>query len=224
MLEPEIAFGNLDDVISLSCGLFKHIFTNVLNNCEEEVNYCVKTINQNVKTRLENDIKNDFNVITYDEAFKLLEDKTDHFTYPLIYKEGLNTEHEKYLSEKLIKGPVYVTNYPKEIKPFYMRENEDGKTVSCVDCLFPQLGELIGGSEREADYDILKEKMTKLKLIDESLDVSNKLNWYLNLRKYGSVPHSGFGLGFERLVQYITGIDNIRDVTPVVRVQGNCKF
>ncbi|MDD3262581.1 MAG: asparagine--tRNA ligase [Candidatus Absconditabacteria bacterium] len=218
MIEPEIAFADLNDDMNLAEGLTKYIFKYVLDHAPAEMDFFERFINPDVKKRLESLVSSDFKRITYTEAIELLKKSSEKFVYPVERGMDLQTEHERYICEKLFKGPTFVTDYPKDIKAFYMRLNEDGKTVAATDLLVPGVGELLGGSQREERYDILEQKIK-----DMGFDVAD-YSRYLDLRKYGTVPHSGFGMGFERLIMYVTGMENIRDVIPFPRAPKECEF
>jgi asparaginyl-tRNA synthetase len=218
MIEPEIAFADLEDNMQLAEDLIRYVFAYVLEKAPDEMEFFDKFIMPGVKQRAEKLVKSDFAHITYTEAIELLKKADQKFEYLPEWGVDLQTEHERYLSEKVFNGPVFVTDYPKDIKAFYMKLNEDGKTVRGMDLLVPGIGELIGGSQREENYEKLKDRM-------EAMKVSTKeLARFLDLRKYGTVPHAGFGVGFERLVMYITGMENIRDVIPFPRTPKNCEF
>ncbi|MBQ0026648.1 MAG: asparagine--tRNA ligase [Lachnospiraceae bacterium] len=216
MIEPEIAFADLEDDMILAESMLKYVINYVLEHAPEELNFFNSFIDTGLLDRLHNVAENDFARITYTEAIKLLEAHNDEFEYKVFWGCDLQTEHERYLTEKEFGRPVFVTDYPKEIKAFYMKQNPDGKTVAAVDCLVPGIGEIIGGSQREDDYDKLAARMQELGLKPEDYE------FYLDLRKYGSVRHAGFGLGFERCVMYLTGMGNIRDVLPYPRTVNNC--
>lgn len=218
MIEPEICFADLEDDMNLAEDMIKYIFSYVLEQCPEEMEFFNNFIDKGLLERLNNVISSDFGRITYTDAIKELEKANDQFEYKVEWGIDLQTEHERYLCEKVFEKPVFVTNYPKEIKAFYMKQNPDGKTVAATDLLVPGVGEIIGGSQREEDYDKL---VTRIKELDMPLE---NYDWYLDLRKYGSVEHAGFGLGFERAIMYLTGMQNIRDVIPFPRTPGNCKF
>ena len=218
MIEPEICFADLSDDMDLAEDMIKYIISYVLENAPEEMEFFNQFIDTGLFDRLNNVINSDFGRITYEDAIKELEKVNDQFEYPVHFGTDIQTEHERYLSEKLFGKPVFVTDYPKEIKAFYMKLNEDGKTVAAMDLLAPGIGEIIGGSQREEDYDKLINRMKEL-----GMDLKEYL-WYLDLRKYGSVEHSGFGLGFERAMMYLTGMQNIRDVIPFPRTPKNCEF
>lgn len=218
MIEPEICFANLNDDMDLAEEMIKYIFSYVIENCPEEMEFFNKFIDTNLLERLNNVINSDFARITYTDAVKKLEEHNDEFEYKVSWGVDLQTEHERYLCENIFKKPVFVTDYPANIKAFYMKQNPDGKTVAAADLLVPGIGEIIGGSQREDNYDKLVTKMKEL-----NMDIDTYW-WYLDLRKYGSVEHSGFGLGFERALMYLTGIQNIRDVIPFPRTPKNCDF
>jgi len=218
MIEPEIAFADLSDDMRLAEDMIKYIIAYVLENAPEEMNFFNSFVDKGLLDRLNHVMNSDFGHVTYTEAIKLLEPHNDRFEYPVHWGSDLQTEHERYLTEELFKRPVFVTDYPKEIKAFYMKLNEDGKTVAAMDCLVPGIGEIIGGSQREDNYDTLLARMKELGLKAEDYD------FYLDLRKYGSTRHAGFGLGFERCVMYLTGVANIRDVLPFPRTVNNCEL
>ena len=216
MIEPEMAFTDLAGNMEIAEAMLKYVIKYVLENAKEEMEFFNKFFDTNLLSRLKNVVESDFGVITYTDAVKELEKHNDKFEYKVSWGVDLQTEHEKYLTEQIFKKPVFVTHYPKEIKAFYMKLDDDGKTVAAVDCLVPGIGEIIGGSEREDNYDKLVSRMKELNLNLDDYD------FYLDLRKYGSTVHSGFGLGFERLVMYVTGVQNIRDVIPFPRTVNNC--
>ena len=218
MIEPEICFADLKDDMDLAEEMLKYIVKYVLETCPEEMEFFNNFIDKTLLERLDVVINSDFGRITYTDAVKELEKHNDEFDYKVSWGVDLQTEHERYLSEKIFKKPVFVTDYPKEIKAFYMKLNEDGKTVAASDLLAPGIGEIIGGSQREDNLKILQDKIKELNM-DE-----NDYWWYLDLRKYGSCVHSGFGLGFERAIMYLTGMQNIRDVIPFPRTPKNCEF
>lgn len=218
MIEPEIAFADLNDDMALAEDMLKYIINYCLENAPEEMEFFNNFIDKGLLERLHNVVDNDFAHVTYTEAIELLKKHADEFAYPVEWGCDLQTEHEKYLTEQLFKRPVMVTDYPKEIKAFYMKLNPDNKTVAAVDVLVPGIGEIIGGSQREENYDILTARMRELGLKPEDY------SWYLDLRKYGANKHAGFGLGFERAVMYITGMQNIRDVLPFPRTVGTAEF
>jgi len=218
MIEPEICFADLNDDMDLAEDMIKYIFSYVLENCPEEMEFFNKFIDPGLLDRLNNVINSDFGRITYTDAIKELEKHNDEFEFKVSWGIDLQTEHERYLAEQIFKKPVFVTDYPKDIKAFYMKQNPDGKTVAATDLLAPGIGEIIGGSQREENYDKL---VTRMKELNMNLD---DYWWYLDLRKYGSVDHAGFGLGFERALMYLTGMQNIRDVIPFPRTPKNCEF
>ena len=216
MIEPEMAFADLQDNMAIAEDMIKYIIKYVMDEAPEEMEFFNKFIDKGLKERLENVVNSDFGRITYTEAVEILEKHNDKFDYKVSWGCDLQTEHERYLTEQIFKKPVFVTDYPKEIKAFYMKMNEDNKTVAAMDCLVPGIGEIIGGSQREDDYDKLVKRMEELGLNRDDYE------FYLDLRKYGSARHSGFGLGFERCVMYVTGMANIRDVIPFPRTVNNC--
>ena len=216
-VEPEIAFAELPEVIETAEDMIKHVIRTLLDTCPNEMKFFDEHFEKGLIERLEELISHDFGVVTYTEAIKLLKESGENFVYPVEWGCDLQTEHERYISEKVFKKAVFVTDYPKEIKSFYMKQNPDGKTVAAVDLLVPGVGEIIGGSEREADYDKLVATMQERGM---NLDLYTD---YLELRKYGSVPHGGFGLGFERLIMYVTGMQNIRDVILFPRTVGTIR-
>lgn len=218
MIEPEICFADLRDDMDLAEDMIKYIISYVLEECPEEMEFFNKFIDNTLLDRLNNVINSDFGRISYTDAVKELEKVNEQFEYKVSWGTDLQTEHERYICEKLFGKPVFVTDYPAEIKAFYMKQNPDGKTVAAADLLAPGIGEIIGGSQREEDFDKLNSKIKELGM-DESI-----YDWYMDLRKYGSVVHSGFGLGFERMMMYLTGMQNIRDVIPFPRTPKNCEF
>lgn len=218
MIEPEMAFADLDDVMFIAEDMLKYIIQYVLVNAPEELEFLNQFVDKGLLERLQHIVKSDFARVSYTEAVEMLEKVNDHFEYKVKWGSDLQTEHERYLTEEIYKCPVFVTDYPKDIKSFYMKLNEDGKTVAAVDCLVPGIGEIIGGSQREDDLDKLTKRMQELNMNMEDYQ------FYLDLRKYGSTRHGGFGLGFERAVMYITGMSNIRDVLPFPRTVGNCEL
>lgn len=218
MIEPEIAFADLQDDMVLAEGMIKYIINYVLEHAPEEMNFFNSFVDKGLLERLNNVVSNDFGRVTYTEAIEILEKNNDKFEYKVTWGCDLQTEHERYLTEEVFKKPVFVTDYPKDIKAFYMKMNDDNKTVAAMDLLVPGIGEIIGGSQREDDYDKLITRMNELGLKPEDYD------FYLDLRKYGSVRHAGFGLGFERCVMYLTGMGNIRDVIPFPRTVNNCEL
>lgn len=218
MIEPEICFADLNDDMNLAEDMIKYIISYVLENAPEEMEFFNKFIDTNLFDRLHNVLNSDFGRITYTDAIKELEKVNDKFQYPVTLGTDIQTEHERYLSEVVFKRPVFVTDYPKEIKAFYMKLNDDGKTVAATDLLVPGIGEIIGGSQREDDFDKLKNRLKELNLREDDYW------WYLDLRRYGSCKHAGFGLGFERMMMYLTGMQNIRDVLSFPRTPKNCEF
>ena len=217
MIEPEISFADLEDDMELAEAMLKYIFRYVLENAPEEMNFFNSFVDKGLLDRLNHVMNSDFGRVTYTEAIKILEKNNDKFEYKVYWGCDLQTEHERYLTEQVFKRPVFVTHYPKEIKAFYMKLDPDGKTVAAMDCLVPGIGEIIGGSQREENYDLLKARIEELGMSEE------EYKYYIDLRKYGTSRHAGFGLGFERLVMYLTGIGNIRDVIPYPRTVGNCE-
>ena len=218
MIEPEMSFCTLEGDMKIAEDFLKYVFKYVLDNCQEDMDFFSKFVEPGVKDTLVHVVDSPFAHITYTEAIKELEKAADRFEFKPFWGCDLQTEHERFLTEEVAKRPVIVTDYPKEIKAFYMKLNEDGKTVRAMDVLAPRLGEIIGGSERESRLDVLKARMAELGLDEKDYW------WYLDLRKYGSVPHAGFGLGFERAVQYVTGMQNIRDVIPYPRASKQADF
>lgn len=218
MIEPEIAFADLDDDMDLARDMIKYVLGYVMERCPDEMAFFNQFYDKGLVERLTGVIESDFVRLPYTEAIKLLEEHKDKFEYPVYWGCDLQTEHERYLTEQIFKKPVFVIDYPKEIKAFYMRQNEDGKTVSAMDLLVPGVGEIIGGSQREERLDVLLKRLRELGLREEDY------SWYLDLRRYGSARHCGFGLGFERLIMYMTGISNIRDVLPFPRTAGSAEF
>ena len=218
MIEPEIAFADLSDDMRLAEDMIKYIIAYVLENAPEEMAFFNQFMDKELLERLNHVMNSDFGHVTYTEAIEILEKCNDKFQYPVHWGSDLQTEHERYLTEVVFKRPVFVTDYPKEIKAFYMKLNDDGKTVAAMDCLVPGIGEIIGGSQREEDLEKLERRMDELGLDKEGYQ------FYLDLRRYGSVRHAGFGLGFERCVMYLTGMGNIRDVLPFPRTVGTCEL
>ena len=218
MIEPEIAFADLKDDMILAENMLKYVIRYVLENAPEEMQFFNKFIDKGLIERLEGILNSEFGHVTYTEAIEILEKNNDNFEYKVSWGCDLQTEHERYLTEGVFKRPVFVTDYPKEIKAFYMKLNDDGKTVAAMDCLVPGIGEIIGGSQREDDYEKLAARMKELNLNMEDYE------FYLDLRKYGTARHAGFGLGFERCVMYLTGMGNIRDVIPFPRTVNNCEL
>ena len=218
MIEPEMAFADLKDDMMLAESMLKYIIRYVMENAKEEMQFFNNFVDKGLIERLNGVLNSDFGHVTYTEAIELLKEHNDKFDYKVSWGCDLQTEHERYLTEEIFKRPVFVTDYPKEIKAFYMKMNDDNKTVAAMDCLVPGIGEIIGGSQREDDYDKLVQRMDELGLKKEDYD------FYLDLRKYGSTRHAGFGLGFERCVMYLTGMANIRDVIPFPRTVNNCEL
>lgn len=218
MIEPEIAFADLDDNRRLAEDMIKSIIQTVIEECPEEMNFFNTFVDKGLLERLKLVLSSDFGVVTYTDAVTELAKVKDRFEYPVFWGCDLQTEHERYLTEVLYKKPVFVIDYPKEIKAFYMKQNPDGKTVAAMDCLVPGIGEIIGGSQREDNLETLKSRMNELGLEEKDYW------WYLQLREYGSTRHAGFGLGFERLIMYLTGVANIRDVIPYPRTTGSAEF
>ena len=218
MIEPEIAFADLEDDMMLAESMLKYVINYVLDNAPEEMAFFNNFVDKGLLDRLRNVVENDFARVTYTQAIDILSKHNDKFDYKVSWGCDLQTEHERYLTEQIYKRPVFVTDYPKEIKAFYMKLNDDGKTVAAVDCLVPGIGEIIGGSQREDDYDKLLARINELGLSEDDY------KFYLDLRKYGSARHAGFGLGFERCVMYLTGMGNIRDVIPFPRTVNNCEL
>ena len=218
MVEPEIAFADINDLADIAEDFLKYIFRAVLEECPDDMAFFEKRIEPTAISRLESFIDSEFVRLDYEEAIEILAASEVRFEYPAEWGVDLQTEHERYLTEKHFRAPVVVMNYPTEIKAFYMRLSDDGRTVAALDVLAPGIGEIIGGSQREERLDVLERRMDELRLDKAHYD------WYLDLRRYGTVPHAGFGLGFERLVNYITGMTNIRDVIPFPRVPGKADF
>ena len=218
MIEPEIAFADLEDDMDLAEDMLKYIIRYVLENAPEELEFFNSFVDRGLLERLRHVESSDFGRVTYTEAIEILQKSGQEFEYKPEWGAELQTEHERYLTEQVFKKPIFVINYPKECKAFYMKQNDDGKTVAARDCLVPGIGEIIGGSQREDDYDKLVSRMEEL-----GMDLS-QYGFYLDLRKYGSTRHAGFGLGFERCVMYLTGMQNIRDVLPFPRTVGNCEL
>ncbi len=216
MIEPELAYADLDDVIQCEEDMLKYMIQYVLDNAPEEMAFLNQFVDKGLLDRLHHVLNSEFARVTYTDAVNELMKHNDEFEYKVSWGVDLQTEHERYLTEQLYKRPVFVTDYPKDIKAFYMKQNPDGKTVAAVDCLVPGIGEIMGGSQREEDYDKLLKRMNEMGMEMDQYD------FYLDLRKYGTTRHGGFGLGFERAVMYITGMSNIRDVVPYPRTVGNC--
>ncbi|MBQ7900668.1 MAG: asparagine--tRNA ligase [Clostridia bacterium] len=218
MIEPEIAFADLNDDMRLAEDMLKYVINYVLENAPEEIAFFNSFVDKGLLERLTHVANSEFGHVTYTEAVEILKKNNDNFDYPVEWGTDLQTEHERYLTEQVFKKPVFVTDYPKEIKAFYMRLNDDGKTVAAMDLLVPGIGEIIGGSQREERYDMLVDRIKELGMKEEDY------SWYLDLRKYGGCKHAGYGLGFERAIMYLTGISNIRDVIPFPRTVGNAEF
>ena len=218
MIEPEMAFAELSDNMDVAEAMIKYVISYVLEHCKQELEFLNKFVDKELIERLTAVANSDFGRVTYTDAVKMLEEHNDEFEYKVSWGCDLQTEHERFLTEKIFKKPVFVTDYPKEIKAFYMRLNDDGKTVAACDCLVMGIGEIIGGSQREERLDVLEARINELGLDPRDYD------WYLDLRRYGGGKHSGYGLGFERLVMYLTGISNIRDVLPFPRTTGSADF
>lgn len=216
MIEPEIAFADLEDDMELAEAMLKYVIGGVLEQAPEEMAFFNNFVDKGLLDRLNNVVQSEFGRITYTEAVKILEEHNDQFQYKVSWGDDLQTEHERFLTEQIFKRPVFVTDYPKDIKAFYMKQNPDGKTVAAVDCLVPGIGEIIGGSQREDDFDKL------LKRMEEMGQKPEEYKFYTDLRKYGTTRHAGFGLGFERCIMYLTGMKNIRDVLPFPRTVNNC--
>lgn len=218
MIEPEIAFADLADDMRLAEDMLKYIIKYVLENNREEIEFFNSFVDKGLLDRLNLVANSDFGRVTYTEAVEILKKNNDNFDYKVEWGTDLQTEHERYLTEQVFKKPLFVTDYPKDIKAFYMRLNDDGKTVAAMDLLVPGIGEIIGGSQREERYDVLTKRMSELGLNEKDYW------WYLDLRKYGGCKHAGYGLGFERAIMYLTGVSNIRDVLPFPRTVGNAEF
>ncbi len=218
MIEPEIAFADLDDNMMLAEGMLKYVINYVLEQAPEEMKFFNSFVDKGLIDRLTGVVNAEFGRVTYTEAIEILEKNNEKFEYKITWGADLQTEHERYLTEEVFKRPVFVTDYPKDIKAFYMKMNEDNRTVAAMDCLVPGIGEIIGGSQREDDYEKLTKRMDEMELREEDYE------FYLDLRKYGSTRHAGFGLGFERCVMYLTGMSNIRDVIPFPRTVGTCEL
>ena len=218
MVEPEIAFCDLSENMQLAESFLKYLVSHVLENDAQDLDLFASFIDKKLHVKLENVLKSPFSHITYSEAIDILQKADKSFEFPVQWGTDLQAEHERYLCEHVFAQPVFVTNYPKNIKPFYMRVNEDNRTVAAMDLLLPGIGEIIGGSQREERYDVLVSRMQELHLNME------EYNWYLDLRRFGTVPHSGFGLGFERLLQFITSMNNIREVIPFPRTPGSALY
>ena len=218
MIEPEIAFADLNDDMQLAWDMIKHIINHVMDKCQAELSFFNQFVDKGLLDRLTALREADYAKVTYTEAIEVLTKAKADFKFPVYWGVDLQTEHERYLTEQVYKKPIFLTDYPKDIKAFYMRLNDDGKTVAAMDLLVPGVGEIIGGSQREERLDVLKSRMAELNLSEEDYW------WYLNLRKYGGTKHAGFGLGFERIIMYLTGVSNIRDVIPYPRTVGNAEY
>lgn len=218
MIEPEVAFNDINDNMDLAEDFLKYLIRYALDNCKEDIEFLAKMYDNELIDRLNFVVDNNFIRLTYGEGVKILEESGEKFEFPVHWGTDLQSEHERYLVEKHFKCPVILTDYPKEIKSFYMKQNDDGKTVRAMDVLFPKIGEIIGGSEREADYDKLMNRVRELGMNPEPIW------WYIETRKFGTAPHAGFGLGFERLMLFVTGMTNIRDVIPFPRTPNNAEF
>jgi asparaginyl-tRNA synthetase len=218
MIEPEIAFADLVDDMKLAEEMIRYIINYVMENAKEEMDFFNEFIDKDLYKRLNIVLNSEFGCITYTEAIELLEKSGNQFQYPVKWGADLQTEHERYLTETIMKKPMFVTNYPKEIKAFYMRVNDDNKTVAAMDLLVPGVGEIIGGSQREERLDVLEKRMEEMGLDKE------EYNWYLDTRRFGGTQHAGFGLGFERMLMYMTGMQNIRDVLSYPRTVNNADF
>ena len=218
MIEPEIAFADLKDDMMLAESMLKYVIGYVLEHAPEEMNFFNSFVDKGLLDRLNHVMNSEFGRVTYTEAIEILEKHNDKFEYKVSWGADLQTEHERYLTEEIFKRPVFVTDYPKEIKAFYMKLNDDEKTVAAMDCLVPGIGEIIGGSQREENLEVLRERMKELGLNEKDYE------FYLDLRKYGTAKHAGFGLGFERMIMYLTGMANIRDVIPFPRTVNNCEL
>lgn len=218
MIEPEMAFADLADDMDCAEAMVKYVISYVMNTCKNELEFLNQFVDKGLLDRLKNVVENDFVRLPYTKAIEILEPVKDRFEFPVYWGCDLQSEHERYITEEVYKKPVFLTDYPREIKAFYMRLNDDGKTVAAADLLVPGIGELIGGSQREERLDVLLDSMKKFGLKEEDYW------WYINLRRYGGTKHAGFGLGFERMVMYLTGISNIRDVLPFPRTVSSCEY
>lgn len=218
MIEPEMAFMDNNQNMDVAEAMLKYVINYVMENAKEEIEFCNQFVDKGLIDRLNHVRNSDFERVTYTRAIDILKEHEEKFDVKVEWGMDLQTEHERYLTEQIFKKPIFVTDYPKDIKAFYMKLNPDNKTVAAMDCLVPGIGEIVGGSQREEDYDKLEKRINELGLDMDSYD------WYMDLRKYGSVVHSGYGLGFERLIMYITGIENIRDVLPFPRTVHHCEF
>jgi len=218
MIEPEIAFADLNDDMELAEDMIRYIISDVVEKCKDEMDFLNNFVDKDLYSRLNKVLSSEFGCVTYTEAIELLEKSGRSFQFPVRWGCDLQTEHERYLTEEVMKKPVFVINYPKEIKAFYMRVNDDNRTVAAMDLLVPGIGEIVGGSQREDRYDVLEKRIEELGLNKE------EYQWYLDMRRFGGAPHAGFGLGFERMLMYITGMQNIRDVIPYPRTVNNADF
>ncbi|QAT49280.1 asparagine--tRNA ligase [Caproiciproducens sp. NJN-50] len=218
MIEPEIAFADLDDDMELAQDMIRDVIRSVMERCPDDLAFCGQFIDKGLIDRLNHVANSDFARVTYTDAVEILKKENSRFEYPVEWGTDLQTEHERFLTEQVFQKPLFVTDYPKEIKAFYMRRNDDGKTVAAVDLLVPGIGEIIGGSQREERLDLLEQRMKETGMNEDAY------RWYLDLRRYGGAKHAGYGLGFERLVMYLTGISNIRDVIPFPRTTGSAEF
>ena len=218
MIEPEIAFADLSDCMKLAWDMIRHIIRHVLKTCPAEIEFFNNFVDKGLIERLNKLVESDCREVKYTEAIEILQKSGEPFKYPVSWGMDLQTEHERYLTEKVFGAPIFVTDYPKEIKSFYMRQNDDGKTVAAMDLLVPGVGEIIGGSQREERYDLLMQRIRELGMREEDY------SWYLNLRRFGGARHAGYGLGFERIIMYLTGVSNIRDVIPYPRTVGSAEY
>ena len=218
MIEPEIAFADIHDCMKLAWDMIRHIIRHVLDTCPAEIEFFNNFVDKGLTERLNTLVKSDCREVKYTEAIEILQKSGEPFKYPVSWGMDLQTEHERYLTEKVFGSPIFVTDYPKEIKSFYMRQNDDGKTVAAMDLLVPGVGEIIGGSQREERYDLLMKRIHELGMREEDY------SWYLNLRRFGGARHAGYGLGFERIIMYLTGVSNIRDVIPYPRTVGSAEY
>ena len=218
MIEPEIAFADLSDCMKLAWDMIRHIIRHVLKTCPAEIEFFNNFVDKGLLERLNKLVESDCREVKYTEAIEILQKSGEPFKYPVSWGMDLQTEHERYLTEKVFGAPIFVTDYPKEIKSFYMRLNDDGKTVAAMDLLVPGVGEIIGGSQREERYDLLMKRIKELGMREEDY------SWYLNLRRFGGARHAGYGLGFERIIMYLTGVSNIRDVIPYPRTVGSAEY
>ena len=218
MIEPEMAFADLNDYMDTAEAMIKYIIRRTMERCPDELDFFNHFVDKGLLERLNHVMTSDFGRVSYTEAVKLLEESGETFKFPVYWGCDLATEHERYLTEQIFQKPVFVTDYPAEIKAFYMRQNDDGKTVAAADCLVPGIGEIIGGSQREERLELLERRMDELGMNKDDYW------WYLDLRRYGGTKHAGYGLGFERMIMYLTGVSNIRDVIPHPRTVGNAEF